>query len=346
MRRHLAIVTLLWLVMTFVGLVVAQIAFQPAVMSDKGQMIDDTFKTLLLMSVPVFTFVLAALGYSIVAFRRRGEPEEDGAPISGRGPIPLAWFVVTSVMALGVMVYPGLTELPAVMHLDSNPDLIVRVQGVQWAWSLNYPQQGVKTTKEMVLPVNKKIGFEITSADVIHSVWIPAFRVRVDAVPGLTTYLSFTATQTGSMDSDTGLRLQCSQLCGLDHARMALPVRVVTDAEFADWVKANGGGAAPSGSAAGQPISIDAGTGAATSGFTQTALEAKAGEAITLTFNNNEAGIVHNVAVLNGTDVVGATDFAAGPGVQVLNVAALPAGTYKFLCQAHPTTMTGTLTVK
>jgi cytochrome c oxidase subunit 2 len=345
-KRHVLIVTLVWLAMTFAGLIAAQVAFEPAVMSDKGQIIDDTFRTLLIMSVPVFTFVLSALGYSIVAFRRRGEPEEDGAPISGRGPIPLAWFVITSVMALGVMVYPGLTELPAVVHLDANPDLIVRVQGVQWAWALNYPQQGVKTSKEMVLPVNRKIGFEITSADVIHSVWIPAFRVRVDAVPGLTTYLSFTPTQTGTSSDDSGLRLQCSQLCGLDHAKMALPVRVVSDAEFADWVKANGGGAAPSGGVAGQPLSLEAATGAATAGFKQTTLDAKAGEAISLTFANGDTGIVHNVAVMNGADVAGSSDFKPGPDTQVINIPALPAGTYKFLCQAHPTTMTGTLTVK
>ncbi len=230
MRRHFAIVTMVWVVLTVAGLILANTAFQPAVASDKGQVIDDTFRTLLIMSVPVFTFVIAALGYSMIAFRHRGQPDEDGPPITGRGPIPLGWFVVTSIMALGVMVYPGLTELPTVVHIDAQPDVVVRIQGQQWQWSLSYPQSGAKSNTELVLPVDKKIGFEITSIDVIHSVWIPAFRMRIDAVPGLTTYMSFTPTSTGSYTQDSGLRLQCSQLCGLNHAQMMLPVRVVTDA--------------------------------------------------------------------------------------------------------------------
>ena len=234
MRRHIAIVGLLWVVLTFAGLLLAQIPFEPTVVSDKGQMIDDTFRTLLMMSVPVFTFVIAALGYSVIVFRHRGQPDEDGEHLTGRGPLPLAWFVVTSAMALGVMVYPGLTELPNVVHLDASPDVIVRIQGQQWQWSVSYPASGAKSNTELVLPVNQKIGFEITSLDVIHSVWIPAFRMRIDAVPGLTTYMSFTPTSTGDYNSDSGLRLQCSQLCGTGHAKMEIPVRVVSEADFAD----------------------------------------------------------------------------------------------------------------
>ena len=345
MRRHIAIVGLIWLVLTFAGLIAAQVVFQPSVFSDKGQTIDDTFKTLLVMSVPVFTFVIAALGYSVIAFRHRGQPDEDGPAITGRGPLPLAWFVVTSAMALGVMVYPGLTELPNVVHLDPKPDVVVRIQGQQWQWSINYPQTGAKSNAEMVLPVNQKIGFEITSIDVIHSVWVPAFRMRIDAVPGLTTYMSFTTTQTGDYTGDSGLRLQCSQLCGLDHAKMELPVKVVSEADFQAWQTANGGGQPTGPGGGGQPVAIEAKAGAATAGFAANALDATAGSAITFTFNNNDPGTVHNFAVVADGKTY-ATDFKPGPAVTTLNVPALPPGTYKFLCQAHPTTMTGTLTVK
>lgn len=343
MRRHIAIVTLVWLVLTAIGLIAAQVSFQPAVISDKGEMIDNTFRTLLIMSVPVFTFVIAALGYSMIAFRHRGQPEEDGAPITGRGPLPLAWFVVTSAMALGVMVYPGLTELPNVVHLAAQPDVIVRIQGQQWAWSVNYPQSGAKSTTELVLPVGKTVGFEITSIDVIHSVWVPAFRMRIDAVPGLTTYMSFTPTETGDYAGDSGLRLQCSQLCGRDHATMMMPVRVVDDAAFATWVKDNTPQVTPG---QGQQLAVAAEPGAATSGFTPTELTANPTENIVINFANNDTGVVHNIAVMNGTQKLGNTDFAPGVGKQVLTIAALPAGTYQFVCQAHPTTMTGTLTVK
>lgn len=354
MRRHIAIVGLVWLVLTVAGLVFIQIPFQPAVRSDKGELIDETFQLLLVMSVPVFTFVVAILGYSAIAFRHRGEPEPDGTPetdgkpLTGRGPVPLAWFVVTSIMAIGVMVYPGLTELPKVVKLDPKPDVIVQIQGLQWAWSLTYPNEGVKTSKELVLPVGKSVGFEMTAADVIHSVWVPSFRMRLDAVPGLTTYMSFTPTEEGSFDRDSGMRLQCSQLCGGNHALMAIPVRVVSDAEFAAWVDENGGGGDGGPVAGAQELTLAANNPAGTSNFVfdPNALEAKADTPIALTFNNNDDGIVHNVAVLDGAETLGATDFAPGVITQVLNVPALPAGAYQFVCQAHPTTMTGTLEVK
>jgi cytochrome c oxidase subunit 2 len=337
-------VGLLWLVLTFIGLVLAQVAFEPAAVSDKGQAIDETFKTLLIMSVPVFTFVIATLCYSAIVFRHRGEPETDGAPLTGRGRLPLAWFVITSAMALGVMVYPGLTELPNIVHLAPSPDVVVKIQGQQWAWSVSYPQSGAKSNTELVLPVNKTVGFEITSIDVIHSVWIPAFRMRIDAVPGLTTYMSFTPTATGDYGTDSGLRLQCSQMCGLSHAQMALPVRVVDDAAFASWVAANGGGQ-PGGGGGGQPVTVEADAGAATAGFATKTLTAQAGQGITFTFDNKDPGIVHNFA-LTANGKTYNTDFKPGPASTTVDVPALPPGTYQFLCQAHPTTMTGTLTVK
>ena len=343
MWRHIAVVALLWLVLTFLGLILAQVAFEPAVFSDKGSLIDNTFRTLLFMSVPVLAFVMAVLGYSAIAFRHRGQPDEDGARLTGRGPLPLAWFVVTTVMALGVMVYPGLTELPSVFHLDASPAVVVRIQGQQWQWSVSYPKWGAKSNTELVLPVNQVVGFEITSIDVIHSVWIPAFRMRLDAVPGLTTYMSFTPTATGDYSTDSGLRLQCSQLCGLNHATMELPVRVVTEAQFTDWIKANTPVVQPG---SGQQLAITASAGAATKGFDSTTLSANSTENITVTFSNNDPGTVHNFAIKQGGTVVGATDFKPGPAKEVLTIAPLPPGTYQFLCQAHPTTMIGTLVVK
>jgi cytochrome c oxidase subunit II len=350
-RRHIAIVGLVWVVLTFAGLIAAQVTFEPLVFSDKGATIDGTFRTLLTMSIPVMTFVVAALGYSVIAFRHRGQPDEDGAPITGRGPLPLGWFVVTSAMALGVMVYPGLTELPNVVHLDPHPANVVRITGQQWSWSVNYPASGAKSTTELVLPVNKPVGFEITSLDVIHSVWIPAFRMRIDAVPGLTTYMSFTPTAIGDANTDSGLRLQCSQLCGssqtsanLGHAEMVMPVRVVSDADFAAWQQANTPHVKPG---EGQQLALTASAGAANKGFDETTLTANATDPITINFANNDPGGVHNVAIKNlDGSVDGATDFKPGPGAQVLTVLPLAPGTYEFLCQAHPTTMKGTLVVK
>jgi cytochrome c oxidase subunit 2 len=343
-------VGLLWLVLTAIGLVLANVPFQPVVATDKGEMIDETFKILLIMSVPVFTFVIAGLGYSIVVFRHRGQPQEDGAPITGRGPIPLAWFIVTSLMAVGVMVYPGLIELPKVVALVDQPDVVVKVTGFRWGWSLEYPGQNAKSNTELVLPVGKSVGFEITSSDVVHSVWVPAFRMRWDAVPNLKTYMSMTPTETGSYESDANFRLQCSQLCGGEHARMMVPVRVVEEAEFLAWAKENAPGGPGTPIDGAQELAIEAANPAGTVDFvfSTDTLSATAGQGIKITFDNKDAGVLHNIAVQDtaGSTVLRASAIEPGPVTQVIWVDALEPGSYPYLCQAHPITMVGILEVK
>ncbi|MCS7295733.1 MAG: cytochrome c oxidase subunit II, partial [Dehalococcoidia bacterium] len=73
--------------------------------------------------------------------------------------------------------------------------------------------------------------------DVVHSFWIPAFRMKIDAIPGRTTYMVVRPVVTGSFDDDQAFRVQCAELCGLDHAKMWLPVRVVEREEFEAWVQ-------------------------------------------------------------------------------------------------------------
>ena len=83
-----------------------------------------------------------------------------------------------------------------------------------------------------MLPVDTRIKFEITSRDVLHSFWIPAFRMKIDAVPGRVTEFYVTPNRTGSLTDVSGLRAQCAELCGVGHSQMSLPVRVVDQGEF------------------------------------------------------------------------------------------------------------------
>jgi cytochrome c oxidase subunit 2 len=236
MRRDLAIVGFAWLVATALGEILAGANFYPVVRSDKGHEIQEAFQTLLHFSVPVFTFVVVVLVYSVLRYRTRGAPGGDAPARVGRRAIPVVWFTVTAALAVTIMIYPGLVSLPEIVSAYSEPDLIVQVGSMQWAWTITYPQYGVTTRSELVLPVDRKIRFDITSADVVHSFWIPAFLVRMDAVPGMTTSVSLRPTRIGSYADDPNLRLQCSQLCGLGHTAMTMPVRVVSQAEFATWI--------------------------------------------------------------------------------------------------------------
>jgi cytochrome c oxidase subunit 2 len=88
----------------------------------------------------------------------------------------------------------------------------------------------------MVLPLGKLVRFDVTATDVLHAFWVPAFRMKIDAVPGQVTTVFARPNTTGTIEIDAGYRLQCAELCGLGHKDMWFGVRVVEQDEFDAWV--------------------------------------------------------------------------------------------------------------
>ena len=107
--------------------------------------------------------------------------------------------------------------------------MVVNVTGQQFTWTFEYPSEKVET-KELVLPVDRPIEFKIQAKDVIHSFWVPQFRLKSDAVPGLTTRIRVTPNKEGRYE------VVCAELCGLGHATMRQFVRVVPADEFQTWI--------------------------------------------------------------------------------------------------------------
>mgnify|MGYP000078092438 CR=1 FL=1 len=249
MRRDLVAVAALWLVLTVLGEVLAfAFDFQPAPLSDKGEDIKDAVRILTYFAIPVLTFVIAALIYSILRFRATG-PEADGTPMQSRV-VPWVWLGVTSALAFTIMVFPGLLGTIEVTKGSSGHQhasegqasagaggtLLVQVEGLQWTWLVHYPDQGVRNARELVLPVGQQVTLEVTSRDVLHSFWVPAFMLKIDAIPGVVNHVTFIPTEVGSYEENSLLRLQCAELCGQAHAWMVIPVRVVGQEEFERWV--------------------------------------------------------------------------------------------------------------
>ncbi len=344
MSRDVGAVGLLWLGLTAVGeAVVWNAPIFPGLYAREAEVSDSAFLLLMRLAVPVFAFVVAMLAVSVIRFRSRGEPQGPGAPIRGSRRAYALWLAVTGALTAVLIVNPGLVGLSEIRG-EPDEDLVIQVQAVRWAWRVTYPEEGVTSTRELVLPVDSRIRFDVTSLDILHSFWIPGFRIKVDAVPGLTTTVRATTTQLGSFSEDPNLRVQCAELCGVGHAAMALPVRVVDRATFDAWIEERRT-AAP---AACEPDGTELRIAAERSLFETDCLAVPAGFPFTIEFDNRDAGVPHNVAIY--TDQTAAQelfggDIFAGVATRTYEVGRLEPGTYFFRCDVHPATMTGTFVV-
>lgn len=240
LRQHLLYTAILWALFTLVGeLVVFFYNPFPLVASEEGEIVDEAFKVLTVMAVPVFAFVVATVTYSVLRFRRRGEPQEDGPPIRSNGSVIATWLAITTGLTVLMIIFPGTTGLLELRAKAKNEDMVVRAEGTRWFWKVTYPEHDITVygpANEMLLPKDRRIRFEVTSTDVLHAFWVPAFRIKIDAVPGRVTTTYANTTMTGGQDIDSGFTLVCAELCGTGHALMKMPVRVVEPHEFDAWV--------------------------------------------------------------------------------------------------------------
>jgi cytochrome c oxidase subunit 2 len=210
--------------------------------------IDTLYDVLLICSVPVFVLVMTIAIYSVVRFRAKPGDMGDGPPIHGNTRLEIIWVTIPFIMVTALAIYGWIT-LDDIEAKQKN-EMVVNVTGQQFTWTFQYPSQKVQTS-ELVLPVNKPVEFKIHSKDVIHSFWVPQFRLKSDAVPGLTTKIRVTPDREGNYE------VVCAELCGLGHSTMRQFVRVVPASEFQTWIadqkKAAGGGTAGGGGGGAAP---------------------------------------------------------------------------------------------
>lgn len=199
---------------------------------------DDSFDLLMKLSVPVTTFVLIVIGYSVFRFRTPPDDTQESAPVRSNRLFVGLWITITAALAVYVIINPGFTGLAALAD-GRDAEMTIEVTAQQWNWSYRYVEEDleIERAEELVLPVDVPIVFLITSKDVIHSFWIPAFRVKMDAVPGLVSETRTTATEIGDFLGDDGFRVQCAELCGTGHSNMSTTVSVLSQPDFDAWVE-------------------------------------------------------------------------------------------------------------
>jgi cytochrome c oxidase subunit 2 len=210
----------------------------PAQGDTAADQIDTVYDVLLICSVPVFVLVMTIAIYSVVRFRAKPGDMGDGPPIHGNTRLEIIWVTIPFLMVSALAAY-GWIVLDDIEAKKPN-EMVVRVIGQQFTWSFEYPGERVSST-ELVLPEDRPIDFRIRSRDVVHSFWVPQFRLKSDAVPGLTTKIRLTPDRVGRY------QVVCAELCGIGHATMRQLVRVVPAREFNSWLDrrrqpAGGGG--------------------------------------------------------------------------------------------------------
>jgi len=202
------------------------------------------FHNFLFVLITLITlFVLALLVIVVVKFNAKANPVPSRTTHNTL--VEVAWTLIPVLILVGIAI-PSFRLL--FLELDiPKADLTIKATGKQWYWSYAYPDNGkfefdslmaqekqprlLGVDNEMVVPVNKIIRVQTTGADVIHSFAVPAFGIKIDAIPGRLNETWFKATKTGMFYG------QCSELCGKDHAFMPIAVKVVSDQEFAAWVE-------------------------------------------------------------------------------------------------------------
>ena len=241
-RRPMLGLVLVSLVATIVGIaLVLVIDWFPVQASTAADDIDLLYDVLLVASVPIFVLVMAVVIYSVLAFRVEPGDLSDGEPIHGNTKLEIVWVTIPFIMVSLLAVY-GWVVLDDIEA--SEPDaLIVEVTGQQFAWSYRYPEQGF-SSDTLVLAKDRPVEFDINSGDVLHDFWVPEFRLKTDAVPGLTTKFRTTPDKTGTFN------VVCAELCGIGHSTMRNTVRVLPAEEFDSWVAEQQGSESDGGAAA------------------------------------------------------------------------------------------------
>lgn len=225
-RRHLLTAGVVWLLLSAIGVfLVAGLQVIPRIASREAAIENGAFVALTVASVPVLMLVVVALGYSALRFRAVGELA-DGPPIHGHLGFQSIWLGASLALVLALFAYGsiGLIDIRGAQTADFE----VKVTSEQWKWHFEYPA-GVRSN-ELHIPVDRRVHLRITSIDVIHSLWVPAFGIKQDAVPGRQTDVYLTATHTGTYPA------MCAELCGLGHTTMTTMAVVSEQADLDIWL--------------------------------------------------------------------------------------------------------------
>ncbi|MFC2037204.1 cytochrome c oxidase subunit II [Chloroflexota bacterium] len=236
--KHIIVASVLVIVVTALLILgLSALDLVPQLASQEGALVDQMFRVQIYIIAFLFSLIVVLMLYSVVVFRRKPEDTSDGPHIKGNTPLEITWTLIPLAVVIGMGIW-GAGHLYEITAPDPN-ELVVEVTGFQFGWRFDYPEYGFSSS-DLYLPLDRQILFKLTSTDVIHSFWVPEFRIKQDAVPGRWTTLRVTPTETGDY------RIRCAEMCGYAHSVMYAPVVVVQPDQFEAWLDGQEVAAEPS----------------------------------------------------------------------------------------------------
>jgi cytochrome c oxidase subunit 2 len=194
--------------------------------------VDTLLDVAIVLSSFVFSIVLVMLGYSLYRWRAKPGDESDGEPIHGNTRLEIAWTVIPTVIVTFLAGYSWIV-LDDIEAKDSDR-MQLEVVAQQFEWDFNYPEAGV-TSKELHVPVDQQLELQLRALDVIHSFWVPEWRIKRDLVPGAPG-AGIDDNVVVTPDREGTFNVICTELCGVGHATMRATVVVESEADFKQWL--------------------------------------------------------------------------------------------------------------
>src|SRR5690554_5947538 len=196
--------------------------------STNAYLMDDVYNATMLLSFVGFFGLMAVMVYFVVRYHR--SQNDKSAYIPHHALAETLWTIIPAVIFVSIAVW----GVWAYFENEVYPEdaMVVKVTGKQWLWEYTYEKDGKQfsTINTMYLPMGKPVVFDMTSTDVIHSVFIPSIRAKRDTVPGMRTRISFTPNKEGDY------AIYCAEYCGTSHSAMRGVMKVVEPARFERWM--------------------------------------------------------------------------------------------------------------
>jgi len=191
------------------------------------QSTDLAFAVILSMSLFFLLAITFFMIYFVIKYNKKNNPK--AADVKDDKRLEITWIVVPTLLVL-VMFYYGWVGYQPMRNIPADA-IKVKATGRMWSFSFDYPNG--KTSAELVVPIGKAVALDLFSPDVIHSLYIPAFRIKEDMVPGVNNKMWFQANELGEYD------ILCAEYCGERHSYMLSKVKVVTEDEYLSWLETN-----------------------------------------------------------------------------------------------------------